>query len=62
MWEIIIIIVTGLAAMAYLIIFFTRQSKKKNICMGCPYAEGCKKRNSNKLQNLEFNHKNLKNS
>jgi len=49
MWEIIIIIVTGLAALAYLIIFFTRQSRKKNICMGCPYAEGCRKRNSNNI-------------
>ena len=49
MWEIIIIAVTGLAALAYLIIFFVRKSRKKNICMGCPYADECTKRNSNKL-------------
>jgi len=49
MWEIIIIAVTGLAALAYLIIFFIRQSNKKNMCMGCPYTDECKKRNSNKL-------------
>jgi len=49
MWEIIIIAVTGLAALIYLIVFFVRQSKKKNICIGCSYTEGCKKRNSNKL-------------
>ena len=49
MWEIIIIAVAGLAALVYLIIFFIRQSKKKNICMGCPYADECKKRNSNRL-------------
>lgn len=49
MWEIIIIAVTGLAALVYLIIFFIRQSNKKNICMWCPYTDECKKRNSNKL-------------
>ncbi|MCJ7728223.1 MAG: hypothetical protein MUO96_06250 [Actinobacteria bacterium] len=49
MREIIIIAVTGLAALVYLIIFFIRQSNKKNICMGCPYTDECKKRNSNKL-------------
>ncbi|MBA7508700.1 hypothetical protein ES705_00632 [subsurface metagenome] len=49
MWEIIIIAVTGLAALAYLIVFFVRKSKKKNVCIGCPYAEECKKCNSNKL-------------
>jgi len=50
MWEIILIIIIGLAALAYLIIFFIMQSKKKNACMGCPYAEECKKRN---LDNLD---------
>jgi hypothetical protein len=49
MREIIIIVVAGLAALVYLIIFFIRQSNKKNICMGCPYTDECKKRNSNKL-------------
>ncbi|NQT66715.1 MAG: hypothetical protein HQ569_03960 [Actinobacteria bacterium] len=49
MWEIIIIAIAGLAALVYLIIFFIRQSNKKNICMGCPYTDECKKRNSNKL-------------
>lgn len=46
MWEIALIVVIGLAAMVYLIIFFIRQSKKKNACMGCPYADEC---NKNKL-------------
>ncbi|MBE3113320.1 MAG: hypothetical protein IMZ49_01690 [Actinobacteria bacterium] len=49
MREIIIIVVAGLAALTYLIIFFIRQSNKKNICMWCPYADECRKRNSNKL-------------
>jgi uncharacterized membrane protein YuzA (DUF378 family) len=52
MWEIILIIIIGLAALAYLIIFFIRQSKKKSACMGCPYAEECKKRNLDNLDKL----------
>jgi len=43
MWEIILISVIGLTALAYLIIFFIRQSKKKNACMGCPYADECRR-------------------
>jgi len=43
MWEIILISIIGLAALAYLIIFFIRQSKKKNVCMGCPYADECRR-------------------
>ncbi len=49
MWEIPLIIVIGLAALGYLTIFFIRQSKKKSICMGCPYADECKKQNSDRL-------------
>jgi flagellar basal body-associated protein FliL len=49
-WEIIIISIIGLAALAYLIIFFIMQSKKKNACIGCPYGDECKKRNLDKRQ------------
>jgi hypothetical protein len=43
MWEIIIISVIGAGALAYLIYFFISESKKKNVCAGCPYAAGCSK-------------------
>jgi len=49
MWEMPLIIVIGLAALGYLIIFFIRQSKKKSICMDCPYADECKKHNSDRF-------------
>lgn len=42
-WEIVIISIIGAAALTYLIIFFIKQSKKKNACMGCPYADECGK-------------------
>jgi uncharacterized membrane protein YuzA (DUF378 family) len=48
MWEIILIVIIGLAALVYLIIFFIRQSKKKNVCLGCPYADECKENKLNK--------------
>ena len=50
MWEIITIMILGLAALAYLIIFSIRQSKRKSTCMMCPYADKCKERDLNKPQ------------
>lgn len=41
MWELVMISVIGAAALAYLVYFFIRESKKKNSCMGCPYAGRC---------------------
>lgn len=41
MWELVIISVIGAAALAYVVYFFIRESKKKNSCMGCPYAGRC---------------------
>jgi len=41
MLEIIVISIIGVAALAYLIYFFICESKKENMCAGCPYAAGC---------------------
>jgi uncharacterized membrane protein len=43
MLEIIVISIIGAAALVYLIYFFIRESKRKNVCAGCPYAAGCNK-------------------
>jgi tRNA/tmRNA/rRNA uracil-C5-methylase (TrmA/RlmC/RlmD family) len=50
MWEIIIIIISGAAALAFLIIFSIRQSKKKRMCMMCPYAGECGGNDLNKAK------------
>ncbi len=43
MLEIIVISIIGVAALAYLIYFFICESKKENMCAGCPYTAGCNK-------------------
>jgi hypothetical protein len=53
MWEIIIIIISGAAALAFLIIFSIRQSKKKRMCMMCPYADECGGSDLNKAKILK---------
>lgn len=41
--EIVLIVLIGIAALAFIIWFFIRQFKAKNACASCPFYDKCDK-------------------